>query len=102
MTRGDAHRAVPVVRIGGICGATAQAVREAGVLRDLGYHAGLLSLAALKDAPDDGLIAHCRAVSDVIPIVGFYLQPAVGGRRLSYAFWRRLADVPDVVALQRG
>ena len=100
MTRADAHRAVPVVRIGGICGATAQAVREAGVLRDLGYHAGLLSLAALKDAPDDGLIAHCRAVSDVIPIVGFYLQPAVGGRRLSYAFWRRLADVPDVLAIK--
>jgi hypothetical protein len=77
-----------------------QAVREAGVLRDLGYHAGLLSLAALKDAPDDALIAHCRAVSDVVSIVGFYLQPAVGGRRLSYAFWRRLADVPGVVAIK--
>lgn len=100
MTRGDTHRAVPVVRIGGICGATPQAVREAGVLRDLGYHAGLLSLAALKDAPDDGLLAHCRAVCDVIPIVGFYLQPAVGGRRLSYEFWRRLADVPDVLAIK--
>jgi Dihydrodipicolinate synthetase family len=100
MTRADAHRDAPVVRIGGICGATVQAVREAGVLRDLGYHAGLLSLAALKDAPDDALIAHCRAVSDAVPIVGFYLQPAVGGRRLSYAFWRRLADVPGVVAIK--
>jgi hypothetical protein len=100
MSRADAHRDVPVVRIGGICGGSAQAVREACVLRDIGYHAGLLSLAALKDAPDAALIAHCRAVSDVIPIVGFYLQPAVGGRRLSYAFWRRLAEVPGVVAIK--
>jgi dihydrodipicolinate synthetase family protein len=100
MTRADANRDVPVVRIGGICGGSEQAVREAGILRDLGYHAGLLSLAALKDAPDAALIAHCRAVSDVMPIVGFYLQPAVGGRRLSYAFWRRLADIPGVLAIK--
>jgi hypothetical protein len=100
MTRADARRNAPVVRIGGICGGTAQAVREARVLRDLGYHAGLLSLAALRDARDDALIAHCRGVSDIIPIVGFYLQPAVGGRRLSHSFWRQLAEVPDVVAIK--
>jgi dihydrodipicolinate synthetase family protein len=100
MTRADANRDVPVVRIGGICGGSEQAVREARILRDLGYHAGLLSLAGLKDATDAALIAHCRAVSDVLPIVGFYLQPAVGGRRLSYAFWRRLADIPSVLAIK--
>ena len=88
------------MRIGGICGTTAQALREAALLRDLGYHAGLLSLAALGRSSDDELLAHCRAVSEVIPIVGFYLQPSVGGRHLSYAFWRRFADLPHVVAIK--
>ena len=100
MTRADTERDVPVVRIGGICGMTPQALREAGLLRDLQYHAGLLSLAALGRATDDELLAHCRAVSEVIPIVGFYLQPSVGGRPLSYGFWRRFADLPDVVAIK--
>ena len=81
-------------------GETAQAVREATLLRDLGYHAALLSLAALKSASDDQLIAHCRAVADVIPLVGFYLQPAVGGRVLSYSFWRNFADIQNVVAIK--
>jgi hypothetical protein len=100
MSRADSRRDVPVVRIGGICGTTAQAIREAGLLRDLRYHAGLLSLAALRQSSDDELLAHCRAVSEVGPIVGFYLQPSVGGRHLSYAFWRRFADLPNVVAIK--
>jgi len=89
-----------LVRIGGVCGPTAQAVKEAELLVSLGYHAGLLSLAALKDADDDALLAHCRAVSAVIPVVGFYLQPAVGGRVLPYAFWRRFAELENVVAIK--
>ena len=88
------------VRIGGIAGPTVQAVKEAELLQRLGYHAGLLSLAALRDADDDALIAHCRAVSEVIPIIGFYLQPAVGGRVLPYAFWRRFAELENVVAIK--
>jgi dihydrodipicolinate synthase/N-acetylneuraminate lyase len=100
MARADAARNVPVARIGGICGPTAQAVREAGLVRDHGYHAGLLSLAALGSFSDDELLAHCRTVSEVIPIVGFYLQPSVGGRHLSYAFWRRFAELPSVVAIK--
>ncbi len=100
MARADAGRDAPLVRIGGICGTTAQAVGEAGLLRDLRYHAGLLSLAGLGRSSDDELLAHCRAVSEVIPIVGFYLQPSVGGRHLSYAFWRRFADLPNVVAIK--
>jgi dihydrodipicolinate synthase/N-acetylneuraminate lyase len=100
MARADTARTVPVVRIGGICGPTAQAVREAGLVRDHGYHAGLLSLAALGRSSEDELLAHCRTVSDVIPIVGFYLQPSVGGRHLSYAFWRRFAELPNVVAIK--
>lgn len=89
-----------IVRIGGICGTTKQAVEEARLLRDLRYDAGLLSLAALKDAADDALISHCRAVAEVIPIVGFYLQPSVGGRVLSYSFWRRFAEIENVVAIK--
>jgi hypothetical protein len=100
ISRGDVDRQVPLVRIGGICGATAQAVREAELLAQLGYHAGLLSLAALREAAEDELVSHCRAVADIIPIVGFYLQPAVGGRELSYAFWRRIADIESLVAIK--
>ncbi len=90
----------PIVRIGGICGPTAQAVNEASILRELGYHAGLLNLGALAEASDDELIEHCRTVSEALPIVGFYLQPGSGGRILSYAFWRRLMENPRVVAIK--
>jgi dihydrodipicolinate synthase/N-acetylneuraminate lyase len=90
----------PLVRIAGICGPTAQAVTEAGLARDLGYDAGLLSLAALSDANVDALVAHSRAVADVLPVVGFYLQPSVGGRVLPYSFWRRFAEIEGVVAIK--
>lgn len=88
-----------VVRIGGVCGATPQAVAEATLLRDLGYDAGLLSLAG-HSGDDAALLAHCRAVGEVLPLVGFYLQPAVGGRVLSHAFWRRFVEIPAVVAIK--
>jgi dihydrodipicolinate synthase/N-acetylneuraminate lyase len=84
-----------LVRIAGICGDTNQATAEATLLRDLSYHSGLLSLAALKSATEDQLLAHCRAVAGIIPIIGFYLQPAVGGCQLPYSFWRRFADEID-------
>ncbi len=100
MNRADRAREAPLVRIGGICGPTDQALAEADLLARLGYHAGLLSLAALASADDDTLIGHCRRVSERLPIVGFYLQPSVGGRPLSYAFWRRLAEIPRVVAVK--
>ena len=100
LARLDAGRRVPLVRIGGICGDTAQALSEAALLREMGWHAGLLSLAAMRDAGEDELIAHCRAVADVLPVVGFYLQPAVGGRVLPYAFWRRFAEIENVIAIK--
>lgn len=100
MERADRERTAPLVRVGGICGRTAQAVQEATLLRDLGYHAGLLSLAALADAPDDDLIVHCERVAGILPLVGFYLQPAVGGRPLPYSFWRRFAEIEAVVAIK--
>ncbi|MFO0999458.1 MAG: dihydrodipicolinate synthase family protein [Planctomycetaceae bacterium] len=90
----------PVVRIGGICGKTAQAVQEAETLSRLGYHCGLLSLAALPQATEDELISHVRSVCQVMPIVGFYLQTAVGGRVLPYSFWRRFVEVEAVVAIK--
>jgi len=90
----------PLVRIGGICGPTPQAVAEAETLRRLGYHAGLLSLAALPRASEDELVAHARAVGQALPIVGFYLQPAVGGRVLPYSFWRRFVEIESVVAIK--
>lgn len=89
-----------VVRVGGICGETKQALAEASLLRELGFDAGLLSLGALKAASEDQLIAHCRAVSETIPLFGFYLQPAAGGRLLSYSFWRRFAGIQNVAAIK--
>ena len=100
MDRADEDRAARLVRIAGVCGTTGQATREAGLARDLGYHVGLLSLAALRDADNEALVAHCRAVADVIPLVGFYLQPAVGGRVLPYSFWRRFLEIENVVAIK--
>ncbi len=90
----------PLVRVGGICGNSRQALLEAALLAKHGYHAGLLSLAALKDASVDELIAHCRAVADIMPLIGFYLQPSVGGRSLSHAFWRRFVEIENVVAIK--
>ncbi len=95
-----ASAADTIVRIAGICGPTTQATAEASLISRLGYHAGLLSLSALRDADEDALIEHCRAVADIVPVVGFYLQPAAGGRLLSYAFWRRFAEIENVVAIK--
>jgi hypothetical protein len=100
MDRADRARAVPLVRIGGICGTTAQALAEAETLVSHGYHAGLLSLAALRDASDADLIAHCTRVAERLALVGFYLQPSVGGRPLAYSFWRRFVEIPKVVAIK--
>ena len=90
----------PFIKISGICGRTDQAVREAELAKSLGYQAGLLSLAAFKADNVDAMIAHCRAVAEIIPIVGFYLQPSAGGRLLGYSFWRRFAEIPNVVAIK--
>jgi dihydrodipicolinate synthase/N-acetylneuraminate lyase len=95
-----AVRPRPFAKIAGVIGRTTQAVREAELAARLGYDAALLSLAAWRDASDEGMLAHCRAVAEVLPLFGFYLQPAVGGRILSYEFWRRFAEIPAVVAIK--
>ena len=89
-----------IARIAGICGTTAAAVQEAELARRSGYDAGLLSLSALRTSTISQLLDHCRAVSDVIPVFGFYLQPAAGGRVLDFEFWRRLLEIENVVAIK--
>jgi dihydrodipicolinate synthase/N-acetylneuraminate lyase len=90
----------PVVMIAGLAGRTSAAKREAQLARELGYHAGMLSLGAMKGASIDALVRHCAAVAEEIPLVGFYLQPAVGGIALPMEFWRRFAGIDNVVAIK--
>lgn len=89
-----------IVKVAGVCGVTSQAVREAATAREMGYDLGLLSLAALPAASNEELLEHCRAVAQEIPLCGFYLQPSVGGRLLSYEFWREFCRIPAVVAIK--
>ncbi len=96
----DQSAGTRTLKIAGICGDTAQAVAEAGLARQLHYDAGLLSLGALRGATDSGLITHAKQVAAIIPLFGFYLQPAAGGRLLAAAFWRRFAQIPNVVGIK--
>ncbi len=89
-----------LVHIAGLVGKTNQAVGEARIARSLGYHAGLLSLAAFKDASEDEIIEHCTRIADEIPLIGFYLQSAVGGRVPPTSFWRRFAAIDNVIAIK--
>ncbi len=88
------------LRVAGLVGRTENAVREAEIALGLGYDCGLLSLAAVQGAGEAEILDHCRAVSEAIPLMGFYLQPAVGGRVLGYGFWRRFVEIPNVVAIK--
>lgn len=90
----------PVAMIAGIAGRTNQAVGEAQIARGLGYHAGMVSLAGFDGASEDEMIEHCARIGRECPIVGFYLQPAVGGVPLSATFWRRFAEIDAVVAIK--
>ena len=95
---GRSHK--PIIRIAGIIGQTEQATKEARLALSYGYHVGLLSLAAFPDASNQTILEHCRAVADMIPVVGFYLQPAVGGRVLDVNFWREFAQIENVIAIK--
>jgi dihydrodipicolinate synthase/N-acetylneuraminate lyase len=90
----------PLVKVAGIIGRTDQALREAEIAVRHGYHAGLLSLATFQQDSETEILDHCRRVAELIPLFGFYLQPAVGGRVLSYGFWRRFVELPNVVAIK--
>jgi len=86
--------------IAGIVGDTQQAAKEAKMARDLGYHVGLVSLTALRGKSTGQLIDHCRAVAEVVPIMGFYLQQTISRMVLSNAFWRRFVEIPNTVAIK--
>lgn len=100
MEEAQARARGPIVMIGGLSGRTVQAKKEAGIARGLGYTAAMLSLAPMAGASVDELIEHCAAVAAEMPLVGFYLQEAVGGPRLPAAFWRRFAAIENVVAIK--
>lgn len=96
----EASHGHEIVRIAGVCGKRGQAIAESQLARELGYDAGLLSFAALKNSTIPELLEHARAIASVIPLVGFYLQPAVGGRFLPYEFWRGFIEIDNVVAIK--
>ncbi len=90
----------PIIKIAGICGPTEQAIKEAQLAKEYGYHLGLVSLGGLNDHSEEELIRHIEKITTVIPVFGFYLQPAVGGRILSFPFWKRMAELPGVYAIK--
>ncbi len=89
-----------ILKIAGVCGKTEQARHEAAVALDNGYHACLLSLSALSGEEVPTLVQHCRDIASIMPVIGFYLQPSVGGRILPYEFWRAFADIDNVLAIK--
>ncbi|HXT19035.1 MAG TPA: dihydrodipicolinate synthase family protein [Gemmatimonadaceae bacterium] len=90
----------PFAMIAGVVGHTAQATTEAQIARELQYDAALLSLGAWRDQSEDRILEHCRTIAEIIPLFGFYLQPAVGGRVLSHRFWREFAEIANVWAIK--
>lgn len=90
----------PIVRIAGVIGKTDQAVKEAKLALSYHFHAVLLSLAAFENASNKEILEHCKTVAEIIPVIGFYLQPAVGGRKLDVDFWRELAKIENVIAIK--
>jgi dihydrodipicolinate synthase/N-acetylneuraminate lyase len=101
----SAHEALsdqprPFVLVAGVCGHTPQATAEAQIAATLGYHLGLVSLGDWRSEPESEILDHCRTIADILPLFGFYLQPAVGGRVLSYRFWRDFAEIPNVWAVK--
>ncbi len=98
--RFSARTKKPVIRIAGVIGRTDQALKEAELALQNGFHAILLSVAAFKDATNSEILDHCKKVAEVMPVIGFYLQPAVGGRKLDVSFWREFAGIENVVAIK--
>lgn len=98
--RFDAEHNTKVARVAGVVGKTDQAIREATLARNKGYHAVLLSVAAFREASNEEILQHCRKVAAEMPVIGFYLQPAVGGRKLDADFWREFARIDNVIAIK--
>jgi len=94
------NRKSRIIRIAGAMGKTKQAVSEAALAADLGYHAVLLNLSAFKEDSNQVLIDHCKIIAEIIPVIGFYLQPAIGGRSYDTNFWCQFAQIQNVVAIK--
>ena len=90
----------PVIKIAGVVGKTEQALKEARLVNELGYDAVLLSLSAFKGSTNEQMVEHCKAVAEILPLMGFYLQPAVGGRKLDVNFWRSFSQIENVIAIK--
>lgn len=90
----------PFIKVAGICGLTGQALKEAEIAVNLGYDLGLVSMAAFKTQPEAEIIEYVKKVAEVIPVFGFYLQAAIGGRVYSYDFWQQFAEIPNVWAIK--
>ncbi len=90
----------PFIKVAGVCGLTEQAVKEANVAVKYGYDLGLVSMAAFKEQSESEIIAHIKTVAEIIPVFGFYLQAAIGGRVYSYDFWQQFAEIPNVYAIK--
>lgn len=90
----------PIIKVAGVSGPTAQAIQEAKLARDLGYDLALVSSNGLSLWREEELLQRARALAEVMPLFGFYLQPAVGGKLLSRAFWEAFAEIPGVFAIK--
>lgn len=95
-----AKRGRKILKVAGICGKTEQALTEVRFAREAGYHACLLSLTALKNDSIETMLQHCARIAEELPVIGFYLQPAVGGRVLPYAFWRKFVEIENILAIK--
>jgi len=90
----------PLIKVAGICGPTKQALKETELALKHGYDLGLVSLGGLNTWSDAELIKHMETISELIPVFGFYLQPSVGGRLLSFEYWRDFVEIPNVHAIK--
>ena len=96
----EARTGKTIVMVAGACGPTEQAVKEAELAKALGYDAVLLSPGGLSDKTEDYMIERTKAVAAIMPVIGFYLQPSVGGRVFTYEYWERLCAIENVVAIK--
>ncbi len=96
----EAETGKTIVKICGVCGKIEQAVAEAKLAKEIGYDAVLLSPGGLNDMPESYLIERTKAVAEVMPVIGFYLQHACGGRVFSFDYWAQVCEVPNVVAIK--
>ncbi len=89
-----------IIKVAGVCGPIEQAVKEATLAKDYGYDAVLLSPGGLNHMSEDYMIERTKAVAEIMPVIGFYLQTAVGGRVFTYNYWERLCAIDNVVAIK--